>query len=51
MSLKSLWLVINQTFPVLAAVVPCAVPVPDALLLSCAVATKIAGVLPGAAGV
>ena len=43
--------VIKKTLPALAAVVPDAVPVPVLDVLSCAVATKIIGTVPGSAGV
>ena len=50
-SVSSRWLVILKALPALAAVVPNAVPVPAPLVLSCAVATTIRGVVPGSAGV
>ena len=50
-SVSSRWLVILKALPALAAVVPSAVPVPAPLVLSCAVATTIRGVVPGSAGV
>ena len=50
-STNSLWLVILNTLPAFACVVPAAVLVPAALDLLSAVAITIRGVVPGSAGV